>query len=68
MRLDPPAKIAHCDAATSPAARIILDVLGASLLDGECVERATKRALRAGTTSGALASNCLLYTSPSPRD
>ena len=34
MRLDPPAKIAHCDAAASPAARIILDVLGASLLEG----------------------------------
>ena len=30
MRLDPPAKIAHCDAAATPAARIILDVLGAT--------------------------------------
>ena len=57
MRLDPPAKISYCDAAATPAARIILDVLGASLLEGKCVERETKRALRAGTSSGALASN-----------
>ena len=56
MRL-PPAKIFYCDAAASPAARCVLDVLGASLVEGKCVEKETKRALRAGTTSGALASN-----------
>ena len=45
-------KIAHCDAAASPAARIILDVLGASLLDGKCVEKETKARCAPAATAG----------------